>query len=173
MSTRPLEVELQIYMRVQQVSNDTALWCGGSSTSKSFLAWPEWPASDLLYLPLLLVLRDSSVEWDLYRLTCWGRLLDTNRIDLMWAKYAPLNHLERDQARWHTNTHSHTHYLLTHWLTHTCTHFPLCLTHQYMELLLHLQHLFRASRSFNMKIISFEPQGQQGTLTQLFITIWN
>ena len=34
--------QLQAYMQVQQVSNDTDPLCGGSSISKSFPTCPEW-----------------------------------------------------------------------------------------------------------------------------------
>jgi hypothetical protein len=37
------QAQLQAYMQVQQVPNDTdPLGCGGSSISKSFPTWPEW-----------------------------------------------------------------------------------------------------------------------------------
>ena len=45
---------------------------GGSSISKSFPTWSEWIDSTWQYLPLLRLLRGSSVVWDLYRLTCEG-----------------------------------------------------------------------------------------------------
>ena len=64
--------QLQAYMQVQQVSNDTDPLCGGSSISKSFPTCPEWLDSTWQYLPLLRLLRGSSVVWDLYRLTYAG-----------------------------------------------------------------------------------------------------
>ena len=40
------EAQLQAYMQVQQVSNDTdPVRCGGSSISKSFPTCPEWSDS--------------------------------------------------------------------------------------------------------------------------------
>jgi len=42
------------------------------SISKSFPTCPEWLDSTWQYLPLLRLLRGSSVVWDLYRLTCAG-----------------------------------------------------------------------------------------------------
>jgi hypothetical protein len=37
------EAQLQVYMQVQQVPNDTdPVGCGGISISKSFPTWPEW-----------------------------------------------------------------------------------------------------------------------------------
>ncbi len=53
------ETELNAYMRVQQVPNDTDPLYSGSSTSKSSHAWPAWPGSTWLWLPVLRLLRDS------------------------------------------------------------------------------------------------------------------
>ncbi len=50
---------LQTETGVQQVP----LACGGSSTCKNSLAWPGWPGSTWLFLPLLRLLRDSSAVW--------------------------------------------------------------------------------------------------------------
>ena len=60
------EVQLQAYMQVQQVSNDTdpLMWCKQHQQE-----FPDLARRARQYLTLLRLLRDSSVVWDLYSLT--------------------------------------------------------------------------------------------------------
>ncbi len=101
------------------------LWSGGSSTSKSFLSdlvqASRWLDSTCQYLSLLRLLRDSSVVWDMYRLTCVGAFWTPP-----WLTWCGLNmHLKsfwKRSRKWtHTRTQTHTYYLLTHWRIHTYT----------------------------------------------------
>ena len=78
------ETELNAYMRVQQVANDTDP-LGGSTTRKSSHAWPgsTWLSASS-ESPERLFISVGLVKSDL-----WGRLLDTTLIDVMWAKQTP------------------------------------------------------------------------------------
>ena len=111
--------------------------------SKSFPTCPEWLDSTWQYLPLLRLLRDSSVVWDLYRLTCGGGFWTPP-----WLTWCGLSkHLKsswkRSRKRTHTPTHTHT--LLTYSLVADAPmhrHTFSCVSHtNTLEVLLHLQHL--------------------------------
>ncbi len=85
------ETELNAYMRVQQVANDTdpLMWWKQhqeefprlARMSRQYLAVP---ASSESASPERLFSSVGFVKSDL-----WGRLLDTTLIDVMWAKQAP------------------------------------------------------------------------------------
>ena len=79
------------------------LWCG-------LLTWSEWTGSTWMYLPLLCLTRDSSVVWDLERLTC-GRGFRTPP----WLTWCGLEYLKSSWKRSRKGTHTHT--LPTHSLT--------------------------------------------------------
>ena len=124
------ESQFQVYMKAQQVSNDTdpLMW------------WKQHQQNTWQYLPLLCLLRDSSVVWDLYRLTC-AEAFWTPR--LTWCGLN--NHLKsfwKRSRKGHTHTHTNTHttYSLTDSPIHI--HTSPCVSHtNTLELLLHLQHL--------------------------------
>ena len=63
------ETQLQTYMKVQQVPNDTDPLMWWKQYQQEFPTCPEWLDSTWQYLPLLRLLRGSSVVRDLYRLT--------------------------------------------------------------------------------------------------------
>jgi hypothetical protein len=120
------------------------LWCDGYNISNSFPTWPECLDSTWQYLPLLRLLRGSSVVWNLYRLTCVGVFWTPP-----WLTWCGINrtldHLGRDEQRGHTHhthTHTHTHYLLSHWHTGDPYIFTfLCVSHtNTVEVLLNLTH---------------------------------
>ena len=58
-----VEAELNAYTRVQQVPLDTDPLMWWKQHVQEFLAWPGWPDSTWLFLPLLYLLRDSSAVW--------------------------------------------------------------------------------------------------------------
>ena len=81
------EAQLQTYMQVQQVPNDTDPLMRWKQHQQEFPTWPEWLDSTWQYLtsdtsvsPERFFSRVGLVETDLH-----GRLLDTTMIDLMWA----------------------------------------------------------------------------------------
>ncbi len=106
------EAQLQAYMQVQEVPNDTdpLMWWKQhpqefpdlTRMARQYLTVPTTSAS-----PESFFSRVGLVQTDLH-----GRLLDTTMIDLMWA----------NQAHTHTDTPIHI-------------HFPLCLTHQWSLLI--------------------------------------
>ena len=108
------ESQLQAYMQVQQVPNDTdpLMWWKQhqqefpdlAQMSRQYLAVPATSAS-----PERFFSRVGLVQTDLR-----GRLLDTIMIDLMWAKQAPYIILEEMNKEDTHTPHTHTHYLLTH-----------------------------------------------------------
>ena len=66
------EAQLQVYMEVQQVTNDTDPLMWWKEHQQEFPDWARMTRhidSTYQYLPLLRLLRGSSVVWDLYRLT--------------------------------------------------------------------------------------------------------
>ena len=108
------EAQLQTYMQVQQVPNDTDPLMRWKQHQQEFPTWPQWLDSTWQYLtsdtsvsPERFFSRVGLVETDLH-----GRLLDTTMIDLMWSKNT-LDHLGRDEQRGHTH-HTHTHHTHTH-----------------------------------------------------------
>jgi hypothetical protein len=82
------ETEQNAYTQVQQVSTDTDPLVWWKQHKQEFPRLARMPRQYWLYLSLLC-LRDSSVVWDLSRLTCGAVFVDTTMIDLMWAKQAP------------------------------------------------------------------------------------
>jgi hypothetical protein len=108
------EAQLQAYMQVQQVTNDTypLMWWKQHHQelpdlvrmATQYLTVPATSAS-----PERFFSRVGLVQTDLH-----GSLLDTTMIDLMWAKQVPYIILqEMNEEDTHT-PHAHTHYLLTH-----------------------------------------------------------
>ena len=75
------ETELNAYMRVQQVANDTdpLMWWRLARMTRQYLTVPASSTS-----PERLFSSVGLVKSDL-----WGRLLDNTLIDVMWAKQAP------------------------------------------------------------------------------------
>jgi hypothetical protein len=113
------EAQLQDYMQVQQVSNDTdsLMWWKQhqqefpdfTQRARQYLKVPATSAS-----PERFFSRVGLEQTDLRR-----SLLDTTMIDLMWAKQTPkiiLEEIKKEDT--HTHTHTHTHTLPTHSLTH-------------------------------------------------------
>jgi hypothetical protein len=88
--------------------------------NKSFPTWPEWLDSTWQYLPLLCLLRGSSVVWDLYRLTCVGEFWKPPSLTWCGLNKHLKSSWKRSTKRIHTH-HTLVHYLLTHWFTHTYT----------------------------------------------------
>ena len=114
---------------LQQVSNNT-----------DPLVWsPHLTRMDrqhLDVLPLLCLLRDSSVVWDLERLTC-GRGFRTPP----WLTWCGLKYITSSwkRSRKRTHTHTHTTYSLTDSPIHIHT-FPCVSQTNTLELLLHFYH---------------------------------
>ena len=133
------EAQLQAYMEVQLVPNDTdpLMWWKQyqqelpdlSRMVRQYLTVPATSAS-----PERFFSRVGLVQTDL----C-GSLLDTTMIVLTYTKHT-LDHLGRDQQRGHTHT-THTHTLPTHSLTHPYIFTFLFVTHtNTLEVLLNLTH---------------------------------
>ncbi len=108
------EAQLQVYMQVQQVPNDTdpLMWWKQYHQeipdlvrmATQYLTVPATSAS-----PERFFSRVGLVQTDLH-----GSLLDTTMIDLMWVKQVPyIIFQEMNEEDTHT-PHAHTHYLLTH-----------------------------------------------------------
>ncbi len=108
------ETQLQSYMQVQQVPNDTdpLIWWKQYHQefpdlvrmSRQYLTVPATSESPERFFSRVVL-----VQTDL----C-GSLLDTTMIDLMWAKQV-LDIIFQEMNKEDTHTpHTHTHYLLTH-----------------------------------------------------------
>ena len=106
------ETELNAYMRVQQVVNDTdpLMWWKQhqqefpclARTTRQYLVSSSSP--ERLFSSVGLVKSDLR-----------GSLLDTTLIDVMWAKQAPQNQLEREQEEVNNHQDIHTIYnILAH-----------------------------------------------------------
>ncbi len=128
------EAQLQTYIQVQQVPNDTdpLMWWKQyhqefpdlSRMTRQYLTVPDTSTS-----PERFFSRVGLVQTDL----C-GSVLNTTMIDLMWDKQSPLIMFQEMIKRIHTHhTHTHTTYSLTDLPIHI--HFPLCLTQQYIRTL--------------------------------------
>ena len=105
------EAELNAYMRVQQVANDTdpLMWWKQHQQefprlSRMTRQYLDVPASSVS--PKRLFRSVGLVKSDL-----WGSLLDTTLIDVMWVKQAPQNQLEREQEE--VNNHQDIHTIYT------------------------------------------------------------
>ena len=109
------ETELNAYMRVQQVANDTdpLMWWKQhqqefprlSRMTRQYLDVPASSAS-----PERLFRSVGLVKSDLR-----GSLLDTTLIDVMWVKQAPQNQLEREKEEVNNHQDIHTIYnILAH-----------------------------------------------------------
>ena len=107
------ETELNAYMRVQQVANDTdpLMWWKQhqqefprlSHMTRQYLDVPASSASpERLFKSVGLVKSD----WR-------GSLLDTTLIDVMWVKQAPQNQLEREQEEVNNHQDINTIYRLS------------------------------------------------------------
>ncbi len=66
------EDQLQTYMQVQQVANDTDPLMWWKQHQQEFPDLTRMSRQYLTDLSLLRLLRGSSVVWNLYRLTCEG-----------------------------------------------------------------------------------------------------
>jgi hypothetical protein len=108
------EAQVQVYMQVQQVPNDTDPLMWWKEYHQEFpdlvrmaRQYPTVPVTSRS--PERFFSRMGLVQTDLR-----GSLLDTTMIDLMWAKQVPdIIFQEMNKEDTHT-PHTHTHYQLTH-----------------------------------------------------------